>query len=92
MRKQGIRCVPITSEIVYGYDFANNPRPKVIPEAKLLSMMFGSFFFAAGLFIFGWTAAKEGWIASFIGSAHRVGSLYHLPERLELPRRHFQSL
>ena len=42
---------------------------KVIPEARLLSMMFGSFFFAAGLFILAWTAEKEVWIASFIGIA-----------------------
>lgn len=32
-------------------------------------MMFGSFFFAAGLFILGWTAEKQVWIASFIGIA-----------------------
>lgn len=42
---------------------------KVIPEARLLGMMFGSFFFAAGLFILGWTAERDGWIASFAGIA-----------------------
>lgn len=42
---------------------------KVVPEARLLSMMFGSFFFAAGLFVLGWTAEKEAWIASFTGIA-----------------------
>ena len=42
---------------------------KVIPEARLISMMFGSFFFAAGLFILGWTSEKEIWIASFTGIA-----------------------
>ena len=42
---------------------------KAIPEARLLSMMFGSSFFAAGLFVLGWTAEREVWIASFIGIA-----------------------
>ena len=30
---------------------------KIIPEARLMPMMIGSFFFAGGLFIMGWTAA-----------------------------------
>lgn len=43
---------------------------KVVPEARLPGMMFGSFFFAAGLFILGWTAnAQFTWVASFIGIA-----------------------
>ena len=29
---------------------------KILPEARLVPMMIGSFFFAAGLFIMGWTA------------------------------------
>lgn len=32
---------------------------KVVPEARLLPMMIGSVFFAAGLFIMGWTAAEH---------------------------------
>lgn len=47
----------------------NAPGCKVIPEARLLSMMFGSAFFAGGLFILGWTAEKEERIASFTGIA-----------------------
>ena len=32
---------------------------KVIPEARLMPMMIGSFFIAAGLFIMGWTAKES---------------------------------
>jgi len=36
---------------------------KVVPEARLLPMMIGSIFFAAGLFIMGWTSsASVQWI------------------------------
>lgn len=31
----------------------------IVPEARLMPMMVGSFFFAAGLFIMGWTAEKN---------------------------------
>jgi len=41
-----------------------------VPEARLPSMMFGSVFFAGGLFILGWTADKRiPWIAPFVGTA-----------------------
>lgn len=40
-----------------------------VPEARLPSMMVGSFVFAAGLFILGWTAYPSiPWIVSFIGA------------------------
>ncbi|CAI6234104.1 unnamed protein product [Periconia digitata] len=43
---------------------------KIIPEARLLPMMIGSIFFAAGLFIMGWTADPSiHWIGFCIGSA-----------------------
>ncbi|KAF2089566.1 putative MSF drug transporter, partial [Saccharata proteae CBS 121410] len=42
---------------------------KPVPEARLPPMMAGSVFFAAGLFIFGWTAdPKFPWIAPNIGA------------------------
>ncbi|KAK8159651.1 putative MFS multidrug transporter [Phyllosticta citrichinensis] len=45
---------------------ANHFKP--VPEARLPPMMFGSVFFAAGLFIFAWTAAPRfHWIAPVIG-------------------------
>lgn len=44
----------------------NNKRP--VPEARLPPMMFGSIFFAGGLFIFGWTSDRNiHWIAPLIG-------------------------
>lgn len=47
---------------------AGGHKGQVVPEARLLGMMFGSGFFAVGLFITGWTAdAQYPWIASFIG-------------------------
>lgn len=47
---------------------ANRNRP--VPEARLPPMMFGSIFFAAGLFIFGWTSSKKiFWIGPVIGAA-----------------------
>ncbi|KAJ5950535.1 major facilitator superfamily domain-containing protein [Penicillium vulpinum] len=40
-----------------------------VPEARLPPMMIGSFVFAAGLFILGWTANPSiPWIVSFIGA------------------------
>ncbi|MCJ1335665.1 hypothetical protein MMC09_000938 [Bachmanniomyces sp. S44760] len=43
---------------------------KAVPEARLPPMMIGSVFFAAGLFIFGWTSdPKIHWIAPCIGAA-----------------------
>lgn len=45
---------------------ANNNR--AVPEARLPPMMFGSVFFAAGMFIFGWTSGKNiHWIGPIIG-------------------------
>ncbi|RDW88261.1 putative MFS multidrug transporter-2 [Coleophoma cylindrospora] len=41
---------------------------KAVPEARLPPMMIGSWFFTAGLFIFGWTSAKDiFWLAPIIG-------------------------
>ncbi|PSS23314.1 hypothetical protein M430DRAFT_136118 [Amorphotheca resinae ATCC 22711] len=41
---------------------------KAVPEARLPPMMIGSVFFAAGLFIFGWTSYRHVfWIAPCIG-------------------------
>ncbi|KAL2832124.1 major facilitator superfamily domain-containing protein [Aspergillus cavernicola] len=46
---------------------ANNNSP--VPEARLPPMMLGSVFFAAGLFIFGWTGQKNiHWFPSMIGA------------------------
>ncbi|KAI9848414.1 MAG: hypothetical protein M1837_000209 [Sclerophora amabilis] len=43
---------------------------KAVPEARLPPMMAGSVFFAAGLFIFGWTSDRSiHWIAPCIGAA-----------------------
>jgi hypothetical protein len=41
---------------------------KAVPEARLPPMMIGSVFFAAGMFIFGWTSSpKIHWIAPVLG-------------------------
>ncbi|KAF2798597.1 MFS general substrate transporter [Melanomma pulvis-pyrius CBS 109.77] len=41
---------------------------KVVPEARLMPMIIGSFFFPAGLFIMGWTSKKDThWIGFTIG-------------------------
>ncbi|OJJ49675.1 hypothetical protein ASPZODRAFT_2115362 [Penicilliopsis zonata CBS 506.65] len=46
---------------------ANNNR--AVPEARLPPMMFGSVFFAGGLFIFGWTGSKDiHWIGPVMGA------------------------
>ncbi|EKG14026.1 Major facilitator superfamily [Macrophomina phaseolina MS6] len=43
---------------------------KAVPEARLPPMMFGSVFFAGGLFIFAWTGSADvHWIAPVIGAA-----------------------
>jgi len=43
---------------------------RAVPEARLPPMMVGSVFFAAGLFVFAWTAnPKVPWIAPVIGGA-----------------------
>lgn len=43
---------------------------KIIPEARLVPMIIGAFFFAAGLFIMGWTAkASIHWIGFCVGAA-----------------------
>ncbi|MCJ1379546.1 hypothetical protein MMC17_002647 [Xylographa soralifera] len=42
---------------------------KAVPEARLPPMMVGSVFFAAGLFLFGWTSGKDiPWIAPVLGT------------------------
>lgn len=68
----GVLCASIV--IMWGalqykkrFEAAGN---KVIPEARLLPMMVGSFFFAAGLFVMGWTADPSiHWIGFCIGSS-----------------------
>ncbi|MCJ1247164.1 hypothetical protein MMC30_004376 [Trapelia coarctata] len=46
---------------------ANGNKP--VPEARLPPMMFGSVFFAGGLFLFGWTSSKDiHWIAPVMGT------------------------
>ena len=46
---------------------ANNS--KAVPEARLPPMMVGSVFFAAGLFLFGWTSSKTiSWVAPCFGA------------------------
>lgn len=57
----------LNQKYYYKRFIANNHR--AVPEARLPPMMFGSVFFAAGLFIFGWTADKKiHWIAPNIGA------------------------
>ncbi len=90
MREQWVRCVLIPSGIVYGYDFVNIPRPKVITEANLLSMMFDSFPFRRRI-LFPWLDGREGRLNCLVHRycAPQVRILYHRPERLELPRHTF---
>jgi multidrug resistance protein len=61
-------CVNISNQVFYLKRVkANNNRP--VPEARLPPMMIGSVFFAAGLFVFGWTSpAHIPWIAPNIGA------------------------
>ncbi|KAF1967775.1 hypothetical protein BU23DRAFT_482371 [Bimuria novae-zelandiae CBS 107.79] len=43
---------------------------KLVPEARLMPMMIGSIFFAAGLFVMGWTSALDiHWIGFRVGAA-----------------------
>lgn len=50
--------VNVTNQRFYVKRFkANNNRP--VPEARLPPMMLGSIFFAAGMFIFGWTSPRH---------------------------------
>jgi hypothetical protein len=47
---------------------ANGNKP--VPEARLYPMMAGSFFFAGGLFLFGWTSSPSiFWLVPLIGAA-----------------------
>jgi len=61
-------CANILNNRFYTKRFrANNNRP--VPEARLPPMMFGSVFFAAGLFIFGWTSSPSiSWVAPCFGA------------------------
>lgn len=46
---------------------ANDNKP--VPEARLPPMMIGSFFFAAGLFLFGWTSSRQiPWVGPCFGA------------------------
>ncbi|KIW97549.1 uncharacterized protein Z519_01133 [Cladophialophora bantiana CBS 173.52] len=56
--------VNVFNQLVYNHKSGG----KVAPELRLPPMMFGSFLFASGLFITGWTAdPKYPWIAPVIG-------------------------
>ena len=61
-------CAHVYNQKLYNKKFeANGNKP--VPEARLIPMMFGSFFFVAGMFIFGWTSGREiHWIAPVIGT------------------------
>ncbi|RAK95783.1 MFS transporter [Aspergillus ibericus CBS 121593] len=61
-------CINLLNQKFYIARFkANNNFP--VPEARLPPMMLGSVFFAAGLFIFGWTSPPHlPWIAPIIGA------------------------
>ncbi|KAL1985761.1 hypothetical protein VTN96DRAFT_7383 [Rasamsonia emersonii] len=61
-------AVNVTNQRFYVKRFkANNNRP--VPEARLPPMMLGSIFFAAGMFIFGWTSSRHIlWIGPVIGA------------------------
>jgi hypothetical protein len=53
----------------------NNSRP--VPEARLPPMMFGSVFFAAGLFVFAWTSPRNiHWIGPVMGAALLGGGFF----------------
>lgn len=64
----GAGGVNIYNQSLYNKKFeANGNKP--VPEARLPPMIFGSFFFTAGMFLFGWTATREiHWIAPVIGT------------------------
>lgn len=58
----------VVNQSYYNRRFAANGN-KAVPEARLPPMMIGSFFFAGGLFLFGWTSSKSiPWIAPCIGA------------------------
>lgn len=59
----------LTNQRFYAARFrANNNRP--VPEARLPPMMIGSVFFAAGMFIFGWTGRRAVfWLGPVAGAA-----------------------
>jgi hypothetical protein len=62
-------CINLWGQTYYRKVMAAN-EGKLVPEARLMGMMIGSIFFAAGLFIMGWTAALNiHWIGFCIGSA-----------------------
>ena len=62
-------CVNIWGQFYYLKRFNANNK-KIIPEARLMPMMIGSFFFAPGLFIMGWTSkADVHWTGFCIGAA-----------------------
>ncbi|KZF25582.1 putative MFS multidrug transporter [Xylona heveae TC161] len=61
-------CLNIFNNRFYVRAFEANGN-RAVPEARLPPMMFGSVFFSAGLFVFGWTGAKNiHWIAPCIGA------------------------
>lgn len=62
-------CINLYNQGFYVKRYEANHN-RAVPEARLPPMMVGSFFFAAGLFIFGWTSNKDiHWIAPVIGVA-----------------------
>lgn len=68
-----IGIVLASALVIFNQRFYNRraaPGKPAPPEARLLSMMFGAWSFAAGLFLIAWTAEPQyPWIASFIGAA-----------------------
>ncbi|KAF2475445.1 MFS general substrate transporter [Lindgomyces ingoldianus] len=62
-------CINFWGQLYYRKRFIANGN-KLVPEARLMPMIIGSFFFPAGLFIMGWTAKKDiHWIGFSIGGA-----------------------
>ncbi|KAJ5115661.1 hypothetical protein N7456_000009 [Penicillium angulare] len=61
-------CVNILNQKFYLKKFRENGN-KAVPEARLPPMMLGSVFFAAGMFILGWTSPKHiFWLCPVIGA------------------------
>lgn len=55
-------AINLWGQVFYKKRFIANGN-KLVPEARLVPMIIGSFFFPAGLFIMGWTAeASMHWI------------------------------
>ncbi|RMZ89164.1 hypothetical protein DV736_g3604, partial [Chaetothyriales sp. CBS 134916] len=61
-------CVGAVINILNQFNYNKQANGHVVPELRLLPMMFGSVMFAGGIFTTGWTAdPKYPWIAPVIG-------------------------